>query len=212
MSPRAKAVEAAGDLADAPAGKERACDRIFKAACDLFYHQGIRAVGVETIAEEANATKMSLYRAYPSKDELVAAYLRSMSARMWEVWDAVAARHAGDPRGQLGAVFDELTRRISAPDSRGCAMANASVELTDPDHPGRKVIAEHKEQVRARLLELCTQARARDPRALSDGLFLLMEGALCSTHALGHSGPGNSVAVAAEALIDAQLPRARARA
>ena len=213
MSPKAKAVEDPADLPrdPAPAGKEKACERIFKAACDLFYRQGIRAVGVETIAEEAHATKMSLYRAYPSKDELVAEYLRSMSARTWEVWDEVAARHAGDPRRQLGAVFEELTRRINDPDSRGCAMANASVELTDPEHPGRKVIAEHKAQVRARLLQLCTDAGARDPGALSDGLFLLMEGALCSTHALGHSGAGNSVALSAEALISAQIPKAPAR-
>jgi hypothetical protein len=100
-----------------------------------------------------------------------------------------------------------LSCKVNDPNSRGCAMANAAVELTDPKHPGRKIIEEHKAGLRARLLRLCTDIGARDPAALSDGLFLLMEGALSSTQTLGHSGPGNSVAQAAEALIESQLPK-----
>src|SRR5262245_62103608 len=115
MGSKAKAVEAPGKLLDTPAaqpGKERACDRIFKAACDLFYRQGIRAVGVETIAEEANATKMSLYRTYPSKDELVAEYLRSQSDLGLQKWDEHLARYPGDPRRQLTEWFAEMNRCI----------------------------------------------------------------------------------------------------
>jgi AcrR family transcriptional regulator len=209
MSAKAKALEAPGDLPGNPAaaGKEKACERIFKAACELFYRQGIRAVGVETIAEEANATKMSLYRTYPSKDNLVAEYLRSMSALYWQKWDELAAQHAGDPRKQLRVLFAEIARHIGDPGARGCAIANASVELTEPDHPGRKIIAEHKAQVRARLFRLCSELRARDPAALADGLFLLMEGAQASTQCMGCEGPGNAVARTADALIEAHLPR-----
>ena len=210
MSPKAKAIETTMDLhEDAGAqGKERACDRIFKAACELFYRQGIRGVGVETIAEQAHATKMSLYRTYPSKDELVAEYLKRMSVLFWQVWDELLARHPGEPRKQLGALFAELTYRISDPSSRGCAIANASVELTDPDHPGRKVIAGHKARVRESLFRLSSELGVRDPAALADGLFLLMEGALASTQTLGREGPGTAVASAADALIAAHLPRA----
>jgi AcrR family transcriptional regulator len=211
MSPKAKAVET--PETEAFGGeKERACHRIFNAACDLFYRKGIRAVGVEAIAEEARATKMTLYRAYSSKDELVAQYLRRESDRVWRHWDERLAQYAGNPRKQLSVVFSELSSNVGDPNSRGCAMANAAVELTDPEHPGRKIIEEHKAKVRARLLRLCTDAGARDPAALADGLFLLMEGAFSSMQTLGHSGPGNSVERAAEALIDSQLPKAAARA
>jgi len=206
MSPKAKALEAPESHA-VPADKERACHRIFNAACDLFYRKGIRAVGVEAIAEKARATKMSLYRTYPSKDELVAQYLRRESELAWQHWDERLARHPGDPRKQLSVLFFELGSRIHDPASRGCAMANAAVELTDPDHPGRKIIEEHKAEVRARLLRMCTEIGARDPSALADGLFLLAEGALASTQTLGHSGPGNAVAQTAEALIESQMPK-----
>jgi AcrR family transcriptional regulator len=214
MSPKAKALEAPGDLpgSPAPAGKEKACERIFKAACDLFYRQGIRAVGVETIAEEAHATKMSLYRTYPSKDELVAEYLRRHSESIWQKWDALLEQHPGDPRGRLSALFAELNRMINDPNSRGCAMANAAVELRDPNHPGRKIVEGHKAEMRSRLLRLCSDLGVRDPSALADGLFLLMEGAFSSTQTLGCSGPGCSVARAADALIEAHAPKSRARA
>jgi AcrR family transcriptional regulator len=206
MSPKAKALEVP-ENDPVPVDKERACHRIFNAACDLFYRKGIRAVGVEAIAEKAHATKMSLYRTYPSKDELVAQYLRRESELAWQRWDERLARHPGDPRKQLSVLFSELTRRTRDPASRGCAMANAAVELTDPAHPGRKIIEEHKAEVRARLLRMCADIGARDPAALADGLFLLAEGALASTQTMGHSGPANSVARAAEALIESQLAK-----
>jgi AcrR family transcriptional regulator len=211
MSPKAKALEAA-EMDSVPSDKERACHRIFNAACDLFYRKGIRAVGVEAIAEKAHATKMSLYRTYPSKDELVAQYLKRESELGLQRWDERLAQYPGDPRKQLSVLFAALTARTSDPASRGCAMANAAVELTDPDHPGRKIIEEHKAEERARLLRMCTDIGARDPAALADGLFLLAEGALSSTQTLGHSGPANSVAQVAEALIESQLPKRAAGA
>jgi AcrR family transcriptional regulator len=206
MSPKAKAVETT-EMEPLPAERERACHRIFNAACDLFYRKGIRAVGVEAIAEQAGATKMTLYRTYSSKDELVAQYLRRASEQVFQKWDERIAQYAGNPRKQLSIVFTELSCKMHDPDSRGCAMANAAVELTDPDHPGRKIIEEHKTEVRSRLLRLCRDIGARDPVALADGLFLLMEGAMSSTQTLGHSGPGNSLERAAEALIESQLSR-----
>jgi AcrR family transcriptional regulator len=139
MNPKAKAAETP-ENGPPRIEKERACHRIFNAACDLFYRKGIRAVGVEAIAEKAHATKMSLYRTYPSKDELVAQYLRRESELAWQRWEERLALYAGDPRRQLSIVFSELTCKVNDPNSRGCAMANAAVELTDPNHPGRKII------------------------------------------------------------------------
>ena len=187
------------------AGRPSARQRIFETAGRLFYIKGIRAVGVETIAAEADTTKMSLYRNFPSKDELVAEWLRDHDAKFWQTWDAMAARHPDDPRRQLKAAFALLEKHVADPMARGCPMANAAVELTEKDHPARKVIEAHKAKLRARLAGLCTRMRARTPGLLADQLFLLMEGAQVTTQTLGARSPAKNVARAAEMLIDAHL-------
>ena len=179
--------------------------RIFDTASELFYRKGIRAVGVETIAEEAKTTKMSLYRSFPSKDELVAEWLRDHDIRFWQTWDATSRRFPANPRKQLKAAFALLAKHVIDPQARGCPMANAAVELADKDHPARKVIEAHKAKLRARLAEMCARLGARKPRLLADQLFLLMEGAQVSTQILGVRGPARNVARAAESLIEAQV-------
>jgi len=187
------------------ASRPSARQRIFETAGRLFYIKGIRAVGVETIAAEADTTKMSLYRNFPSKDELVAEWLRDHDARFWQTWDAMAARHPGEPRRQLKAAFALLEKHVADPEARGCPMANAAVELTEKDHPARKVIEAHKAKLRARLADLCTRMGTRNPRLLADQLFLLMEGAQVTTQTLGVRSPARNVGRAAEMLIDAHL-------
>ncbi len=178
--------------------------RIFDAASELFYRKGIRAVGVETIAQEANATKMSLYRNFPSKDELVAEWLRDHDAKFWRNWDAMSARHPRDARKQLKAAFALLARHVSDPGARGCPMANAAVEITERDHPARKVIEAHKVKLRAELARLCVRTGASEPGLLADQLFLLMEGAQVTTMILGVRGPARNIARAADSLIDSR--------
>jgi AcrR family transcriptional regulator len=180
-------------------------ERIFDTAAELFYRKGIRAVGVETLAAAAGTTKMGLYRSFPSKDELVAEWLRDHDTRFWAQWDRMASRHPEDPRRQLNAAFRLLAKHIADPHARGCAMANAAVEITEKDHPARKVIEAHKAKLRARLAELCVRCGARRPGLLADHLFLLMEGAQVATVTLGVRGPARNVAPAAASLIDAQL-------
>ena len=179
--------------------------RIFDTASQLFYLKGIRAVGVETIAAEADTTKMSLYRNFPSKDELVAEWLRDHDVNFWQTWDAMASRHPKDPRRQLKAAFALLARHVADPKARGCPMANAAVELTEKDHPARKVIEAHKTKLRTRLAQMCNQMGVREPGLLADHLFLLMEGAQVTTQTLGVRGPARNVARAADTLIDAHL-------
>ena len=180
-------------------------DRVFKTAADLFYRKGIRAVGVETIAAEANTTKMSLYRSFPSKDELVAEWLRDHDTHFWQTWDAMAQKFPDDPLQQIRAAFALLTKHIADPKARGCPIANAAVELTEKDHPARKVIEAHKANLRNRLSELCLQMKANEPELLADELFLLMEGAQVSIQTLGVRGPARNVARAADNLINAHL-------
>ena len=186
-------------------------ERLFRTAADLFYRKGIRAVGVETIAAEARTTKMSLYRNFPSKDDLVAEWLRAHDAQFWQTWDAMAGRFAGDPARQLKAAFAMLARHVADPRARGCPVANAAVEITEKDHPARRVIEAHKATLRARLAALCSAMGARDAALLTDQLFLLMEGAQISAQIPGVREAARRVARAAGALIDAQLPAARRR-
>src|SRR5436305_11943448 len=119
--------------------------RILAAASDLFYRNGIRAVGVEAIAEAAGTNKMTLYRHFDSKDELVAEYLRRLAADAGRFWDDLAAAHPEDPRAQLRGWLAAMEAHVVDTDQRGCALANAAIELPEKEHPARRVI----EQVKA---------------------------------------------------------------
>jgi AcrR family transcriptional regulator len=213
MEPRMQAKRPSDphDASSARKPRRGARERLFRTAAELFYRRGIRAVGVETIVAEANTTKMSLYRNFPSKDELVAEWLRDHDARFWQTWDAMAQRSPDDPAGQLKSAFAMLARHVADPGARGCPMANAAVEITEKDHPARRVIEAHKAKLRARLAALCTAMGARNSRLLTDQLFLLMEGAQISAQTPGARQPALSVARAAAALIDAQLGASRKR-
>ena len=122
---------------------ERPRERIVACAQDLFHRHGIRGVGVETIAEAAGTNKMTLYRHFGSKDDLIIEYLNYKGKKADEVWAEVEAASPGDPIGQLYA-FVERAARFIAEDERGCDLANAAVELTQEGHPGLRVIEEFK--------------------------------------------------------------------
>jgi len=187
------------------AKRPSARERIFDKASELFYARGIRAVGVETIVAEADTTKMSLYRNFPSKDELVAEWLREHDARFWRTWETMGNRYPGDPRRQIHSAFGLLAKHVADPAARGCPMANAAIEITEKDHPARKVIEAHKAKLRSRLVQICIRMGAAEPRLLADQLFLLMEGAQVTTQTLGVHGPARNIARSAKMLIDMHL-------
>jgi AcrR family transcriptional regulator len=184
--------------------KPRVRDRIFRTACDLFYRHGIRAVGVDTIASEAGTNKMSFYRSFASKDELVAEYLRDQERQGWAWWDALIAPHAGNPQAQVEALFDAHAIRSCASGARGCALANSAAEIDDEAHPARRVVEEFSGELRRRFRQLAKDMRAREPEALGDALLLLFEG-IYLTQLTFHSkhGPAQNAAAAARALIRA---------
>src|SRR5215831_18924901 len=158
-------------------------ERILSVAADLFYRRGIRAVGVESIAEAAGTNKMTLYRHFASKDELVAEYLRRLAEKASASWDKLAAQHPGD--------------------QRGCALANAAVELPEKDHPARRVIEAFKNAQRHRIVELCAAADLAEPELLADELFLLLEGVRVTAQSIGHAGLGHRLVRMGEAMIAA---------
>jgi AcrR family transcriptional regulator len=192
----------------APAGEQRLAprERIVAAACDLFYRHGIRAVGVDAIAEVAGTNKMTLYRHFSSKDELVAECLRRVAAKADALWDRIAAEHPGDPRAQLKAWVAAMAGHLASVDERGCAMCNAAVELPDRTHPARGVIEAFKSGQRDRLARLCAAAGAPQPELLADELFLLAEGARVSLQSVGPEGPAARFARMAEAAVAQRVP------
>ncbi len=187
----------------AETSRRPARDRIFETARDMFYRKGIRAVGVESIAAEAGATKMSLYRNFPSKDELIAEVLREQSREGWAWWDEVLARY-DTPRAKLEGLFDAFAEKSENAEEHGCALCNAAVELHEPDHPAFLVAKEHKIETRRRLIEMARAAGARDDD-LGDGLLLLLEGSYMARVTLANEGPARMLPRAARALIREHL-------
>jgi AcrR family transcriptional regulator len=152
-------------------------ERILVAAGDLFHKQGIRGVGVEAIAEAAQTNKMTLYRYFASKDELITEWVRGMIAHKEEDWKDLSARYRGDPEGQLQEWSRRIAAKLRAMEERGSALGNAFAELPDPNHPARRVMQEHKVREHKRVVRLCKAAGFRDP-AFSANLFTMMlEGA-----------------------------------
>src|SRR5262249_17856636 len=137
--------EPAHEEAETPVGsRPRVRDRIFETACELFYRHGIRAVGVDAIASEAGTNKMSFYRSFASKDELVSEYLRRQQSKFWSWWQTTIAPFAGDPRRQLEALFESHLQHVEDSDCRGCALGNAAVEMSDEDDALSKLVREYK--------------------------------------------------------------------
>ena len=186
-------------------------ERILAAARELFYRDGIRAVGVEAIASAAGTNKMTLYRHFASKDELVAAYLSELAAMGDALWETVRAEHQGDPEAQLRALLRRASQFAAECSGRGCALANAAVELAERGHPARRIIEEHKRRQRERLVSLCREAGFDKPERLADEIFLLVEGARVSLQSVGREGPGSRLYALAEGLLSA-APRRSARA
>ncbi len=177
-------------------------ERVLAAAADLFYRHGIRAVGVDWIAEAAGTNKMTLYRHFPSKDELVTEYLRQ-SAKVADLcWDRLEKKFPGDPLAQLRGWLDGMAKHVGDCDERGCALANAAIELPEKDHPARRVVESHKNAHRDRLAGLARSAGLSDPEMLADELNLLLEGARVTAQSVGSKGLGERLKRAGGALID----------
>jgi AcrR family transcriptional regulator len=194
------------DVVEGDDGPDKSArDRILETATELFYREGIRAVGIDTIIARSGVAKMSLYRNFASKDDLVVAFLQYRDGIYWQWWDHVMAAHPGDAARQIGDLFASLARRVSSPAYRGCPFINTSTEFPDPDHPARTICRANKRELRRRLLDLSRRAGARDPATLADQLLLLMDGAYASAQNFPARGPAPSLQRAADALLAAQL-------
>jgi hypothetical protein len=121
-------------------------------------------------------------------------------------WSDLEAAHPGDARAQLRGWLAAMEAHVVDADQRGCALANAAVELPDKDHPARRVIEEFKIAQRDRLVALCRETRVDEPELLADELFLLLEGARVSAQSLGPNGPASRLVRMGEAVIASHIP------
>src|SRR5271154_4338077 len=122
-----------------PKGELSARERILATASELFYREGIRAIGVDTVVERAGVSKTSLYRLFESKDALIAAVAAEQDRSFWAWWHRVEGQHVDDPRALLDALLSGIAKRIERPDFRGCPFLNLATEFPDRNHPGRVV-------------------------------------------------------------------------
>jgi AcrR family transcriptional regulator len=158
--------------------------RILETADRLFYLHGIRAVGVDTVAAEIGISKRTLYNHFPSKDELIKAYLGRRSVTM--------PPSDKSPIEQILGTFDALERRFGARDFRGCPFVNAVAELGAEDHAVRQIATSFKDGRRARFRELLQRLGATDADRLATQLQLLVDGAIAAD--LVHHDPSMAVA------------------
>jgi AcrR family transcriptional regulator len=180
-------------------------ERILATASELFYRNGVHAVGVDLIVARAGIAKTSLYRHFPSKDALVAAFLEDEDAQFWRQWDSVASRYPGDPAAELTAQLEWIGARLRRPGYRGCPQLNVAAEFSDPAHPARLVAVAHKREMRRRLAALATAMGVPNGAEVGAQLALALDGAFMSAPL----GDGARIAATLDASVAALLKAAR---
>jgi AcrR family transcriptional regulator len=176
-------------------GKTAMQQRILQTADRLFYGQGIRAVGVDTIADEVGISKRTLYNYFPSKDDLIIAYL-SRRLRPRETSER-------PPAEQILGDFDRLEHSFSSVSFRGCPFVNAVAELKEPDHAANKIAFAFKEQRRVWFRDLLIRQGVADPEGLAMQLVLLVDGAIAAALVRGDPTVARAAREAARVLLEA---------
>lgn len=175
-------------------------DRIVGAARDLFHKQGYRGVGVDAIAEAAGTNKMTLYRHFDSKDDLIVECLRTAIAEGRAYCAEIEKRHPDDRNAQLGEWIKVAAEFIDS-DCRGCDLSNAAVELADDGHPAHRVIEDFKQEHRNWLAAICADAGIARSELLADVLTTLLEGARIARQSARRERPPVDFALMAIAIV-----------
>ena len=189
-------------LASGDAGRSTA-DHILDVAAALFHQRGFAATGVDLVVRESGVAKMTLYRHFPSKDDLIVAWLERVDIQFWQSFDRWAGPDTLPPRERLLGVFRGLEKLVGSPKCLGCPFLLAAAEFPEPGTRGHEVARRHKARLRERLRAMAAAAGAADADALGDHLLLLMDGAFMAARLLGpRDHPGRRVAGAAAALLE----------
>ncbi len=161
-------------------------ERILDAAAEHYYAEGIRAVSADKLIAAAHVSKATFYRHFPTKNDLVAAYLELRSDEEKEVVLAKREELADDPAAVLRWYADVVGQSSCAPGFRGCPFINAAAELPESDHPGRAVISAHRDWLTTQISELLAGLGSADPISQAEQLMMLRDGAMVSGY-LGHA-------------------------
>jgi len=154
-------------------------DRILESAYHLFSRRGIRAVGIEEVIERATVAKATLYRHFPSKDDLVLAFLKQREHVWTHGWVEAEARKRGTtPEECLLAIFDLFDEWFRRDDFEGCSFINVLLETADRTHPVGRASVEHLENIRGVLRSLAEEAGLRDTEEFARSFHILMKGAI----------------------------------
>ena len=176
-------------------------ERIMSTACRLFYEEGIQAVGIQRLIDEAGIAKASLYAHFPSKDDLVAAYLD----RKGGAWRAGVQAHLDNPRlsarGKILKIFDMIVGMVETPGFRGCPFHNASAEVADPDHPIRVAARHQREWVHEVMTRLARETGLPSPERLAGSLIVLHDGAAATALIDGDPAAARHARWAAERML-----------
>ena len=163
----------------APRETESGRERVLAAAYELFSRYGTRAVGVDRIIEESGVAKMTLYRNFASKDELILAFLERREERWTRAWlQAEVEARASTPGGRLLAVFDTFGDWFARDGFEGCSFINVMLEVAEPGHPVHDAAVRHLAAIRAFLAGLAEEAGIADADAFARQWHILMKGSI----------------------------------
>ncbi len=174
-------------MSKTPAKSSDARQRILETADRLFYQDGLRAVGIDRIIAEADVAKMSLYKHFSSKDELILAVLQYRETKVLEFFQSSLEQHNKRTKDKLRAFFATLKDWMESPSFRGCAFQNAAVELADPAHPGARFVREHKRRFAEFLTGLVEETLGKGAAKVAPAVGLLVEGAVVTAVIQGTS-------------------------
>ena len=177
----------------------------------LFAGRSSRSVGMDELVRETGLGKMTVYRLFKSKDDLVGAYLSRKAATLLGYIDAELGRFAGDPRSALLTIVDVVESDVTRTGFRGCPFTNVSSEYDDPQHPARSAAADYKYELHMRLVQLAESLVPGYGDDLAAQLHLIIDGMQLSGGLLGPDGPASHGRQLAERLVDAAVATAGTR-
>lgn len=166
-----------------PAARDTGRERVGRAAYELFSKDGIRAVGVDAIIAHAGTAKMTLYRNFPSKNDLIIDFLQRREQLWTREWlEAESRRLGATPREQLLAIFDVFAEWFARPDFEGCAFLTTMIEVGDDEDPIRQAAVRHLANIRVYLQRLAAEAGIVDPEPFARKWHILMKGSIMAAH------------------------------
>src|SRR4029077_18116210 len=164
-------------------GQDSGRERISRAAYDLFSREGVRAVGVDAVIARAGTAKMTLYRNFSSKDDLIIEFLRRREQLWTQDWlKAESTRRCHTPREQLLAIFEVFSEWFGQPDFEGCSFLTTMIEVNDREHPVHQAAVGHLANIRGYIEKLAAEAGIGDIDSFARQWHILMKGAIMAAH------------------------------